>query len=138
MPNALAVLALSQFQRLELFNQKRIKIAKLYQKELKSLKMQLPKRQKNSHHVFLRYTIKIDRAEALIKFGQKRDIFLGDWYRPVIAPKGVDQNKVFYQPGSCPQAEKAAAMSVNLPTHPKMTIKDAKRVIKILKEFNDY
>jgi len=138
MPNALAVLALSQFQRLELFNQKRIKIANLYQKELKNLKIHLPKRKENNRHVFLRYTIKMNRPETLIKFARKRGIFLGDWYRPVIAPKGVDQNKVFYQTGSCPQAEKTAAMSVNLPTHPKMTIKDAKKVIKILKEFNDY
>lgn len=135
MPNALAALALKQFEKLEKFNKQRIKIAKFYAEKLRDLKVQLPKTKKDLRHFFLRYTIKIDKAEELIRFAQKRKIFLGDWYRPVIAPGGTDLKKVFYQPGSCPKAEKASAMSVNLPTYPKMTLDDAKKVVKIMKEF---
>jgi len=135
MPQALALLALSQFARLEKFNRKRIKIAQFYTQELKGLKIKLPKIKKNCLSVFLRYTIKTKKAEELIAFAKKKRVFLGDWYRPVIAPQGVDFKKVFYQKNICPQAERAAAMSVNLPTFPRMTIDDAKRVVNLIKEF---
>ena len=136
MPNALAILALKQFKRLEKFNEKRIKIAKFYEKALRSLKVQLPKIKKDCRHIFLRYTIKTKKAEEITQFAKKHNIFLGDWYRPVIAPKGSDPKKVFYQLGSCPKAEKTSALSVNLPTHPRMTLEDVKRVVRTIKEFS--
>ena len=135
MPNALASLALKQFEKLDQFNSQRIRIAKFYEKELKDLKSRLPEIKKDCRHVFLRYTIKTKMAEELIRFAKKEKIFLGDWYRPAIAPKGTDFKKVFYQSGSCPQAEKISAMSVNLPTHPKMTFEDAGRVANVVKKF---
>ncbi len=135
MPNALASLALKQFKKLEEFNQKRTKIAAFYAKELKGLNLELPKIKKDCRHVFLRYTIKTKGTEGLIRFAKKQKIFLGDWYRPVIAPSGADPKRVFYQPGSCPKAEKASGLTVNLPTHPKMTLKDAKRVVTVVKKF---
>jgi perosamine synthetase len=135
LPNALAALALKQFKKLESFNKRRIKIARFYEKELKGLPIELPKIKKDCHHIFLRYTIKTEKPEGLIQFAKKNNIFLGDWYRPVIAPKGTDFKKVFYQSGRCPQAEKASARSVNLPTYPKMTLRDAKRVVTVVKKF---
>lgn len=135
MANALAALALKQFEKLEEFNQRRIETAKLYSRELKDLRVELPEIKKDCRHVFLRYTIKTERADELMRFAKKNKVFFGDWYRPVIAPKGVDFEKVFYQPGSYPKAEKASAMSVNLPTYPKMTIEDAKRVVRVVREF---
>lgn len=137
MPNALAALALKQFKKMETFNKQRIKIARFYARELKGLPIKLPKTKKDFRHVFLRYTIKTEKAEELTRFAQKRKIFLGDWYRPVIAPKGVNFKKVYYELGSCLKAEKASAMSVNLPTYPKMTMDDAKKVIKVMKEFSN-
>lgn len=135
MPNVLSILALKQFERLEEFNGKRREIARLYSRELKGLDIELPKIKKDFHHIFLRYTIKTDKTKELIDFAKKRKIFLGDWYHPVIAPKSVNLSEVFYQLGSCPKAEKAARMSVNLPTYPKMTIEDVKRVVEIIREF---
>jgi len=135
MPNALSALALKQFKRLEEFNEKRIKIAAVYAKELKNPAIELPKIKKDCRHVFLRYAIKTRKPVELISFAQKRKIFLGDWYYPVIAPMGTDLKKVFYWPGACPEAEKASAMSVNLPTHPRMTMEDVKRVVAVVKNF---
>lgn len=135
MPNALAALALKQFEKIEEFNKKRIKIAKFYSREFKGLAVKLPKIKKTCCHVFLRYSIKTEKAKELIHFAKKRKIFLGNWYNPVIAPRGVDFTRVFYQPGSCSKAEKASAMSVNLPTHPRTTMEDAKRIIQLIKEY---
>lgn len=135
LPNGLASLALKQFMRLSEFNKKRIEIAKFYSRELKDLEVELPKIKKDCRHVFLRYTIKTERADELMRFSKKRRVFLGDWYNPVIAPKGTDFKKVFYQLGSCPKAEKDSGLTVNLPTHSKMTLKDAKRVVTVVKKF---
>ncbi len=123
------------FKKLEKFNSHRQKIAKFYSRELRGLPLELPQVEPSSRHVFLRYTIKTEKAEELIHFSKERGVHLGDWYRPVIAPEGVDLKKVFYQAGSCPKAEKASAMSVNLPTHPKMTMEDAKRIVKVIRRF---
>ena len=135
LPNGLAALALKQFKKLEKFNSHRQKIAKFYNRELRGLPLELPQVEPARRHVFLRYTIKTEKAEGLIHFAKKRGLYLGDWYRPVIAPEGVDFKKVFYQAGSCPKAEKASLMSVNLPTHPKMRMEDAKKVVFTVKKF---
>lgn len=133
--NALAAMACQQFEKLERFNQRRQQIARLYDQGLSGLAIERP--QIKPDNVFLRYTIKTDRAEELMEFAKKRGVYLGDWYRSVIAPRGVDFNKIFYQPGTCSRAEKASALSINLPTHPNITVQAAKKVVKILKEFYD-
>lgn len=133
--NALACLCLAQLNSLETMNHRRRQIAQLYSKELFKLPIKLPKVKKNCRHIFLRFTIRVPQARQLIAFAKKHQILLGDWYRSVIAPRGVDLKSVFYQPGSCPQAEQAAQESVNLPTYPRMTLKEAKRVIKVVKKF---
>lgn len=133
MPHALAVLAMKQFRKLVKFNRHRRKIARFYQRELQGLPFELPLFSRD--HVFLRYTIKTAKAVELIEFAKKRGVFLGDWYRPVIAPRGVEMSQVFYQPGTCPKAEETSAQSVNLPTHPSMTFQDARKVVKVIKYF---
>lgn len=132
-PNALAALCLAQLEKLEEINQQRRQMAQFYAKELKGLPIELPKVEND--HLFLRYTIKTKKAEKLIDFAKKHKILLGDWYRPVIAPQGVDLKSVFYQTGSCPQAEQAAKDSVNLPTYPRMTLTEAQKVVNLIKKF---
>lgn len=136
MPNGLAALAWRQWRKLNRFNQHRCQLAVFYDQHLAGLPIEKPLIRTGD--VFLRYTIKTDRARELIAFSQKRGVFLGDWYWPVIAPSATDYQRIGYQPGSCPQAEKASRRSVNLPTHPNLTLQDAKKVVKILKEFYDH
>jgi dTDP-4-amino-4,6-dideoxygalactose transaminase len=126
LPHSLAILALHQLSKLEKINQQRQTIAKQYQKALK-----LPPSSPGS--IYLRFPILVNHPQALIKLAKKHQILLGDWYRPVIAPQGVNLNKVGYQAGSCPQAEAVSQKVVNLPTHPQMSIQDAHKVVKIVK-----
>lgn len=133
MPNALALLAISQMERLDTFNSYRRKVAQKYFEALKNLPVELPTKAKES--IYLRFTIKTQNSRQLLKFCSKKNIFLGDWYRYPIAPFGVNLSKLKYKTGSCPVAEKVSELSVNLPTNPNIQPGDVERVIATLKEF---
>lgn len=81
----------------------------------------------------LRYSILVDNPDGLRKFAAKQNIFLGDWYDNVVAPKGVNLEKIGYKIGSCPKAEEVCKHIVNLPTN--VSLKEAEKVIKIVKDY---
>ncbi len=122
LPNALAILALHQLNKLELINQNRQQIVSLYQKSLKTLNLK--------SFPLLRFPLLINNPEKLIKKAKKNQILLGDWYRPVIAPKGVNLKSINYKPGSCPNAENISTKIVNLPTNISKT--QARQVIRLV------
>jgi len=128
LPNALAKLALHQLNKLAKINQQRQQLAKHYQQALK-----LPPASPGS--IYLRLPFLVSKPEGLISLAKKHHVLLGNWYRPVIAPQGVDLKRAGYKLGSCPQAEAVSQQVVNLPTHPKMTLKHASRVVKIVKSY---
>jgi perosamine synthetase len=134
MPNVLAEWALSQLVRLDRFNDHRRKIAAYYSEQLGGL-VQLPQLHSSfDDAIFFRYTIKVERADELLKMAKNSGILLGDWYRQVLAPEGCDLASVGYEEGFCPAAEKAITQVVNLPTHINVTLDDAKRVVDVIKK----
>lgn len=133
LPNAQAIIALHQLGKLAMYTSHRQKIAALYDKELKDIPVELQNAQNGS--VFLRYNIRSAKASSLYSFFKEKGILLGRWYSHVVDPSDVDLKSIGYQQGSCPRAELLARWSLNLPTYPRMTIQDAKKVVKILKEY---
>jgi len=116
---ALAMLASNQLKKISRFNSHRLSLMSAYTKRLDSLKnIQTPLFDKG--HAGLRYTIIITNTNGISDIfarAKKSKILLGDWYATVLAPCGVNYEKVGYVFGSCPQAEYLAAHSLNLPTH---------------------
>lgn len=133
LPNAQATLALFQFQRLAQFNQIRKKISRIYRDKLKikSLKS-LPQIE---GEIYMRHPVISDRAKDLLMYAKKRGVLLGDWYQNIVDPQGVDLAKVGYIWGSCPVAESVARKVINLPTYPRITTKEAKRIVAVIEEF---
>jgi len=134
-PNALAKLALNQLEHLTFFNAHRIKLSNLYSERLANLPVKLPPKIEGKKNVYLRYNIMVDDAKALRKFAKEQNILLGDWYDTVIAPKYIDASEFEYKENMCPIAEKIAKEIVNLPTHHKVTEKDAERVCEVIQNF---
>jgi len=133
MPNALAILAKQQFDKLKRFNQHRQKIAEIYDKELTELPhIILPKTMPG--RIYLRYTVRLTRPRALMKKSQKYGIELGCWYDRPVAPHDVNQKKVFYKTGSCPVAERLAEESLNLPTNIQTSSDDALKITQFIKK----
>lgn len=134
--NALAQIGLNQLDKLESFNKHRTEIARFYRKELRGTLYQLPPLdEKGNKNVYLRFVIQTKRRDQIFKCAKKAGIFLGDWYDEVVAPKDVDLDCTQYEKGSCPNAEKAAKMVLNLPTHHKISMRKAKKIVNFLREF---
>jgi len=133
MPNALAVMAIHQLEKLERFNNHRQNIADFYYQTLKDSDFVLPKKIAGSKNVFLRYTVKSLKAHWIIKKAWKKNILIGDWYTSPIIPVDTNLQSVNYKAGSCPNAEEISKTSFNLPTHVNVTINDAGKITDFLK-----
>jgi len=135
-PNALAILALNQFKKLERFNEHRRKIAKFYEDNLKE-KFELPLciESGNILPTFMRYPILANmNTNEILKVARKRKIYLDDgWRKNPVVPPDTNLKKMGYQLGSCPRAEKIAKSILNLPTHINISKGDAQKIIDFLK-----
>lgn len=133
MPNALALLALNQFKKLDKYNDHRREIASIYREELKGTDVRVIEDSQNSKNIYLRFPIFIKNPKALIQYAKSKGIELGNWYTEAIAPKGVNFWSVGYQ--TCDVSERLANESVNLPTGIQIRRNDALKVSKVVKEF---
>lgn len=131
--NALAMIALHQMKHVKEFNEHRIALTENYQKNIQNSQIETPEKIQNIP--FLRFPLLVKNPAKLHKIGQKEGILLGDWYNTVIAPRDADENKMGYTKGSCPNAEKFAQRSINLPTHTHISQKDQEKIIKILNSY---
>jgi len=132
MPNALALLALNQFKKLDRFNKHRGEMADFYYENLKKSSFALPQR---NGSVFLRFTIKHPKAHYIIKNAWKKNLLIGDWYTSPVAPEDTDLTKLQYKMGSCPKTEKLAKLTLNLPTHINISQKEAQKIVNFLKKY---
>ena len=132
LPNALAILAVNQFNKIEKFNAHRKLIAQKYRNTFEESMFQVPP---NTNQTYLRFTLKHPRAHKIIRYFWENNILIGDWYTSVLAPKDTNLEKLYYQRGSCPKAESLATMTFNLPTHINISDKDADRIIALLNQY---
>jgi len=132
LPNALAILALNQFKKLEKFNNHRREIARFYAQELLNTKYQLPITN-YENDIFLRFSIKHPQAHKIIRKAWHNNLLIGDWYTTPIAPHDTKTEKMYYTPGSCPNAERLAGITLNLPTHINISKQDAEKIVNFLK-----
>ena len=136
MPNALAILALNQFQKLDRFNNHRKEISNYYFDNLIDLSFDLPQNLSNSKHVFLRFSVKHNKAHQIIEKAWKHNLLIGDWYTSPVAPHDTRLDTVQYVSGSCPKAEKLSKITFNLPTHINISEEQAQKIIDFLKEID--
>ncbi|MBI1866551.1 MAG: DegT/DnrJ/EryC1/StrS family aminotransferase [Candidatus Staskawiczbacteria bacterium] len=139
LPNALCIMAHSQFNKLEKFNAHRKIISDFYYKELQNTRFILPEpfdETQGKKNIFLRFAVKHPKAHQIIYDAwHKENILLGDWYTTPIAPADTKLDKMLYKIGSCRNAEKLSKTTLNLPTHINISMKDAQRIIDFLKKW---
>ncbi|MFH2118686.1 MAG: DegT/DnrJ/EryC1/StrS family aminotransferase, partial [Candidatus Paceibacterota bacterium] len=136
LPASLAKLALSQLQNFNQAHQHRQKIAALYLKNLSETPLQLITQTTDLDRAsLLRLAATTDNPQSLLNFLKHHQIHLTDrWYR-----SPVDCGKLNcatnYQSGSCPRAKQLANTIINLPTHQKISIADAQKIIDLIKKY---
>jgi len=133
LPNALAVLALNQFKKLEKFNNHRKEIAGFYAQELLNTKYQIQDTIYEKGNIFLRFPVRHEKAHKIIRQAWRKNLLIGDWYTSPIAPHDTKLNKMGYIFGSCLKAEKLAKETLNLPTHINISKEEAQKIVKFLK-----
>ena len=141
LPNALAILALNQFKKLERFNEQRREIAKFYENELRNTKFILPlaRFKENIIPTFMRYPILTNfDTDKILNEARKRKIYLDDgWRETPVVPPDTKIDKMKYKRGSCPKAEEIAPKIINLPTHINISTKDVQKIVDFLKLYGN-
>lgn len=127
-PSSLAVIALGQLERMDMFNVQRKKHSEYYQERLRKVYPDLI----TSNAPLLRMPLLVESPSQIKKYARKDNVYLGDWYSNQIDPKGTDKKKLFYTDKSCPTAEYLAKHIVNLPTYPTLSTKDAEKVVTMV------
>lgn len=136
MPNALARLALNQLNKIDRFNEKRKKAAKLYFKEFKStpIKTIFSEHYDNKDPIFLKFPILVENPEMILRKLRKENIFLNDgWRETVIVPPLTNQKIMKYE-GNCLLSESMSKKIISLPTHAKITEENIKKIASIVKK----
>jgi dTDP-4-amino-4,6-dideoxygalactose transaminase len=135
LPNALAILAINQFKKLDRFNEHRKEIAQTYNSLLvnkKDFKI-IFKKDKDREVVFLKYPVLNVNPSKVIREARKQGIYLNDgWFGSAVVPPLTSLDKVCYAVNSCPRAEEVAKRIVCLPTHINISREDARRVFDSL------
>jgi len=135
MPNALAILAINQFKKLERFNEHRKEIAQMYESLLANKKefKVIFKKDKEREIVFLKYPVLNVNPLKIVREARKQGIYLNDgWFGSAIVPPMTSLESICYITGSCPKAEEVAKRIVCLPTHVNISREDVKRVFDSL------
>ncbi len=146
MPNVCAALALEQFTRLHEINDHRRTLTQFYLEECK--KHGLPTLKGVTAHLALQKfpmfiaskasndperSRRVVSAQTIRKQLKRHNILLEDgWTGCVVCPRGVDLDAASYQWGQDPQAEAVCEQILSLPTHPLMTLNQAKFLVEKL------
>ena len=128
LPAGLAILALNQLKKLDRFNLHRKELALFYAKAL-----HLSERE----GIFLRFPVLHPNAHEIMKKFWKRNMLIGDWYTSPVAPYDTLEESVGYRKGSCPVAEKLSSMTLNFPTHIRISLKQAQDIVSLLQQYGN-
>lgn len=81
----------------------------------------------------IRFPIKVQNREDLIKFMKSKGIYISDtWYDAPVAPKKY-LSLTNYKKGQCPNSEKLSLEIINLPTHKNVSEEDACKIANYIK-----
>jgi len=135
--NVLAMIGLSQLRKIDPNIEHRRLVAKSYEKVLENLGCITSERTKSYNPVFIRYAFLAKDREKIKEIFRENQVELGEWFNSPVHPKDSSLKNAFYRKGSCPIAEFLSKHSVNLPTSPKISMKDVNRIGRLLEQSRD-
>ena len=85
--------------------------------------------------VMVRYPVRIADKNKALEQALRAGIELGSWFECPLHPVETPLAAYNYEVGMCPMAEKASNEVVNLPLHPRVDEKTAKRTVEFITSF---
>lgn len=127
-----AKLALREIRELERINDHRRMLTSFYKEEAEKRGWAYPKNI-SSDMPLQKFPLFVENAWRVRSRLKRKNIHLDDgWAGCVICPAHSNEEKSRYVRGSDPSAEQAAQSILSLPTHPTMTLKQAKTLVRLL------
>ena len=124
----------AKLAHLDDWNAARRKISSYYLAELKDLPLRLPVCPKGVDHVYHLFVVACDRRDELAAFLSQRGIGSAVYY-PLTLPLQPCLAFLLHRPGGFPVAEKATREILAIPNFPEMTMAQAGRVVKAIRDF---
>lgn len=125
-----AEIALSQLKRLDENLRHRRRVAAEYAAALAPLGFAAPVVADDAEPAWVRYPVRVADRDAAIRALRRRTV-LGTWFTSV-QEEAVCPTINGYVAGTCPRAEAAARVLVNLPTHPRVSAKDVVAIVEAM------
>lgn len=131
-----AALGISQLKRIDSFIKKRNQLARVYDKELATVKnITLPEVLKNnysSRHLYVIRTKSYNDKIKLVRFLKKNNILVNHHYQALYQQPYYKKIKI---KGHCPNAELYSKTAISLPIFPDLKSTEQEKIIKKIKEF---
>jgi len=125
-----------QLKRLDSMNEKRRRIASLYNSMLKGVgDLVLPLEEKDAKHVYHLYVIKTSKRDLLAKFLESKGIQTGIHYDPPLHLQPIYQDMFKLSEGSFPVAEDHAKKALSIPIYPDLKDEEVRFVAQSIIEF---
>jgi dTDP-4-amino-4,6-dideoxygalactose transaminase len=110
-------------------------VASEYRRRIQSPAITHPVFPANVDPVFSRYPMFVENKNQLLERAREARVELAAFYDTPVQPlSGVALQSVGYEPGSCPNAERAAARVVSLPTGLQVDAAEIERAVAFLNE----
>jgi len=91
--------------------------------------------QETMQPVMVRYLLRITEKAKALQEAAKAGIELGSWFECPLHPIETPLTSYDYEPGACPEAERAAREVVNLPLHPRAGEKTVRKTVDFITGF---
>ncbi|HSR10986.1 MAG TPA: DegT/DnrJ/EryC1/StrS family aminotransferase, partial [Thermodesulfobacteriota bacterium] len=124
--NAQAAVGIRQLSRLSANLKHRREIARLYEQQFREARFHPPRPPLKADPAYVRYPVWVEDRPNAVNI-PARNMVLGTWFTSVLE-ECVSPRHGNYEDGSCPAAENAARHLINLPTHPRVTPRDAEAI----------
>ncbi len=125
-----------QFDKIDENITHRRKMAQLYDELLAAKDWKPSKDSRDSAEpVLVRYPVRIAEKNEALAQAAKAGIELGSWFECPLHPIETPLSSYDYEPGMCPEAEKAGRQVVNLPLHPRANERTAVKTVKFITGF---
>jgi hypothetical protein len=85
--------------------------------------------------VMVRYPVRIKEKNRALEEAAGAGVELGSWFECPLHPIETPLEAYDYNMGMCPEAEKAAREVVNLPVHPRVSEKTARRTVDFITHY---
>ena len=123
-----------KLQYIDKFNLMRVKIADIYNEELKNLEIiNLPKKNKHGFHVYHQYTINSKIREKIKDELEKNNIGSAIYY-PISLEKQKAFTDIYGEINLCKNSNYLSKTCLSLPMYPHLEEEDVLRVCKVIKK----